>query len=138
MKRILIICALLISAVSFTKAQGRAMTPEERAAANFDIPLVASLNLTADQKAKLLPVLVTYNKATLEMRDKAREAGGDLDAARIALRPKMFALAEEYEKTAITLLTADQKKAYDTALLAMKESKPGATTVVFRAFMYGF
>jgi hypothetical protein len=129
MKRIVIICALLISAVSFTKAQGggggQQGTPEERAQRTIDGPAVASLNLTADQKAKVLPILVSYNKAQTDMMAKA-QAGGDM----AAVRTQMTTLAADDEKQIVALLTPDQKKAYDAALASAKERNPNAATVV--------
>jgi hypothetical protein len=133
MKRMLIICALLISAVSFTKAQGgggggRGMqgTPEERAQATLASPTVASLNLTDDQKAKVLPILVAYNKAQTDAFAKAQAAGGDFQAVQAELRTK----AAESEKEVVALLTADQKKTYDAALATAKQNNPNAATVV--------
>jgi Spy/CpxP family protein refolding chaperone len=129
MKKLVIICALLISAVSFTKAQGQGGTPEEMAQRTLDVRLV-SLNLTADQKAKLTPMLVAYNKTNVEAMTKAR-AAADPQAAMTELRTKMAPMAAENEKAALALLTADQKKAYDAALAAAKERNPNATAVFF-------
>lgn len=129
MKKLVIICALLISAVSFTKAQGQ-RTPEEMAQMTLDGPRLTSLNLTADQKAKLTPMLVAYSKATMAEMMKAREAA-DPQAAMAELRTKFAPMVAENEKAAVALLTADQKKAYDAALAAAKERNPNATSVFF-------
>ena len=130
MKKLVIICALLISAVSFTKAQGQGGTPEEMAARTLDGQRLATLNLTADQKAKITPLLVAYTKATMADMMKAREAA-DPQAAMAELRTKFAPMAAENEKAAVALLTADQKKAYDAALAAAKERNPNATSVFF-------
>src|SRR4051812_45968837 len=101
MKKILIICALLISAVSFAKAQqdsarsqpglagrGQQGTPEQRAQATLSAPTVTSLNLTDDQKAKVLPILVAYNKAQTEAMTRAQAGGGDMQAVMAEMRTK--------------------------------------------------
>src|ERR1044071_632701 len=124
MKKILIMFALIVSTVSLTKAQGgggggRGGTPEERAAATMTGAVITSLNLTDDQKAKVLPILVAYNKAQAEAM-----AGGDPQAAMTALRPK----AAEGEKQIVDLLTADQKKTYEAALATAKQNNPNAAT----------
>jgi hypothetical protein len=129
MKKLVIICALLISAVSFTKAQGQQRTPEEIAQMTLDRPNIAALNLTADQKAKITPILVAYNKANAEAMTKAMAAGGDRQAAFTEVRTKMAPMAAENEKAIVALLTADQMKAYNTALEAAKERNPNATSV---------
>lgn len=131
MKKLVIICALLISAVSFTRAQGGPQgTPEERAKMTLDGERLASLNLTADQKAKLTPMLVDYSKATMAEMMKARDAA-DPQAAMAELRTKFAPMVAENEKAAVALLTADQKKAYDALLAAAKERNPNATSVFF-------
>ena len=139
MKKILIICVLLISAVSFTKAQqdsvqsqrgvagrGQQGTPEERAQAALNAPTITSLNLTDDQKAKVLPILVAYNKAQTEAMTKAQAGGGDMQAVMAEMRTK----AADSEKQCVSLLTADQKKTYDAALATAKTNNPNAATVV--------
>ena len=133
MKRIVIICALLISAVSFSKAQGQ-MSPEERVKTTLDGQRLATLNLTADQKAKLTPMLLSYNKTLMETLTKVRDAGGDMQAAMADFRTKNAPMIAENEKAAVALLTADQKKAYDAALATAKERNPSATAVFFGGF----
>jgi protein CpxP len=127
MKKILIMFALIVSAVSLTKAQGgggggRGGTPEERAAATMAGATVTSLALTDDQKAKILPIIVAYNKAQTE----AMAAGGDMQAAMATMRTK----AAESEKQIVDLLTADQKKTYEAALATAKQNNPNAATVI--------
>jgi hypothetical protein len=132
MKKLLVIVALLVSVVSFSKAQGYGQqgTPEEQAQRSLDRPSVVALNLTADQKTKAMPILVAYNKAVADLRAKAMAGGGDMQAAMTEIRPKMTTLADENEKLLVAMLTADQKKAYDAALATAKQNNPNATTVI--------
>ncbi len=138
MKKVLIMLALVVSAVSFTKAQGGAPggrqmgTPEERAQRTIDGQQLASLSLTADQKAKLLPLLVKANKSTDSLRT-AMTPDGD----RAAMMAKMTSLSEPAEKALVAMLTPDQKKAYDTALAAAKERRPTATGILSGGFPRG-
>jgi hypothetical protein len=125
MKKFLIIAALLVSAVSFSNAQGRGQqgTPEERAQRTLDGQAVASINLNADQKAKTLALLVRQNKSTDSLRTALN---GDFQA----MGPKMATIRESNEKLFISWLTPDQKKAYDAALAAAKQNNPNATGIL--------
>jgi hypothetical protein len=130
MKRIVIVFALLISAVSLTKAQGGGGggrgpqgTPAERAQMTIDGPALTALNLTADQKAKTLALLTAMNKSTDSLRTAA---AGDFQS----MMPKMTAMSSATEAKFVSWLTADQKKAYDTALAAAKERNPNATGIL--------
>jgi hypothetical protein len=135
MKKIVIICALLISAVSFAKAQqdsvqsqpgmaarSRQGTPEERAQATLNAPAIASLNLTDAQKAKVLPILIAYNEAMA----RAQAGSGDMQAVMAEMRTK----AADSEKKCVGLLTPDQKKTYNAALAFAKQNNPNAATVI--------
>ncbi len=126
MKKLVIVCALLISAVTFAKAQGGQMgTPAERAQRSVDGPRLASLNLTADQKAKTLTLLTKLNTSSDSVRAAVGQ-GGD----RQAMMAKMVAISGPAETTFVSWLTADQKKAYDAALAAAKEQNPNATGIL--------
>ncbi len=125
MKKLLIVCALLISAVSFANAQGGQMgTPAERAQRTLDMRL-ASLNLTADQKAKTLTLLTKLNTSSDSLRTSMGQG-----ADRQAMMAKMGTISGPAEATFVSWLTADQKKAYDTALAAAKERNPNATGIL--------
>ncbi|HCN83969.1 MAG TPA: hypothetical protein DIT07_10180 [Sphingobacteriaceae bacterium] len=107
--------------MSFSKAQGGPQgTPAERAAAALERPALASLSLTADQKAKTVALLTKLNTSSDSLM---ATANGDFQS----VMPKRIALAAPYEAKFVSWLTADQKKAYDTALAAMKEQNPNAT-----------
>lgn len=133
MKKLVLMLALLVSAVTFSKAQGQ-MSPEERVKMTLDGQRLASLNLTADQKAKLTPMLLAYNKTLMETMTKVRDSGGDMQTAMADFRTKNAPMISENEKAAVALLTADQKKAYDAALAAAKERNPSASAVFFGGF----
>ncbi len=108
MKKIVIIIALLISAVSFSKAQGfNQGTPDERAEASLN-RLPATLNLTTDQKAKLKVIFVAQVKP-IDSLIATMQAGGD----RAAMMPKFMELQAATDKKIIPLLTAEQKTAYE-------------------------
>ncbi len=131
MKRLVIICALLISAVSFTMAQGGGGrgpqgTPEERAQRTVDGTMFVSVNLTADQKTKTLALLTAQNKSIDSLRATI-PAGGDMRAAMQELRPKITVIANANEAKFLSWLNADQKKAYEAAMATMKANNPNAT-----------
>jgi len=129
MKKLLIIGALLIGAVSFSNAQGGGFnqgTPAERAQRTVDGQMFAALNLTADQKTKTLALLTTQNKSTDSLRATI-PAGSDMRTAMQELRPKITVIAGANETKFISWLNADQKKAYETAMAAMKATNPNAS-----------
>jgi len=107
MKKLLIICGLLFSAVTFANAQGgnRNMgTPEERAA-KMTAKLTEKLTLTADQQTKVKAIFVDQNTKMSKVRE---EAGED----RKAMREKMMASMKDSNDQINGLLTEDQKKAF--------------------------
>jgi protein CpxP len=112
MKKLVIICALLFSVVTFANAQGggnRNMgTPEERAT-RMTTQLTEKLTLTADQQTKVKAIYLDQNDAMT----KARAAAGD---DRKAMRDKMTAANDESNAKITALLTDDQKKAFATYL----------------------
>jgi periplasmic protein CpxP/Spy len=109
MKKLLFVCALLIGTVSLTKAQGgggRNMgTPEERVERMFS-RLPATLNLTADQKAKVSAVYIAQVKTQDSLRTAAN---GDFQS----MRPKFTELTAATDKKILELLTTDQKPVYE-------------------------
>lgn len=105
MKKVLLVCALVlgISAVSFAQGGGRMrMTPQ----AQTDTLKAHVSGVTADQSTKLLAVYTGVAKT----RDSLRQAGGggDRDAMR-AMYTKMQASTDAKVKA---VLTADQAKEY--------------------------
>ena len=111
MKKLLIICGLLFSMVTFASAQGggRQMgTPEERATKATTM-LMEKLTLTADQQTKVKAILLDQNTQVAKARE---EAGDDRQAA----RAKMMKIMEDNNTKINALLTDDQKKAYTTYL----------------------
>lgn len=111
MKKLLIICGLLFSMVTFASAQGggRQMgTPEERAAKTLTA-LTEKLTLTADQQTKVKAILLDQNTQVAKARE---EAGDDRQAA----RAKMMKIMEDNNGKINALLTDDQKKTYASYL----------------------
>ncbi|HCN83968.1 MAG TPA: hypothetical protein DIT07_10175 [Sphingobacteriaceae bacterium] len=107
MKKLLIIIVLLVCGISFSKAQGIQGTPDERAEASLN-RLPATLNLTADQKAKLKVIFVAQVKP-IDSLIATMQAGGD----RAAIMPKFMELQATTDKKIIPLLTPEQKTAYE-------------------------
>jgi len=106
MKKLLMICGMLFSVVTFANAQGgRNMgTPEERAT-KMTTQLTEKLALTVDQQAKVKSILLDQNAAMAKTRE---EAGEDRKAA----RTKMMANMQESNAKINAVLTEDQKKAF--------------------------
>ena len=115
MKKLLIICGLLLSVVTFAQAQegqgqrqgGRGMgTPEERAKRQTE-QLTEKLKLTDDQKAKVSAI---YTEQAASMTKLREEAKGDREVMMAAMTK-----ANEATDVKITaLLNDDQKKAFAT------------------------
>lgn len=113
MKKLLIICGLLFSVVTFANAQqggqggpGRRMmaSPEERVK-----QLDEKVKLTDDQKTKATAV---YTAAAADMKKAMEEMqpGGD----RTAMRDKMMKMREDVDAKIAALLTDTQKATYKT------------------------
>jgi hypothetical protein len=108
MKKLLMICGLLFSVVTFAQAQdgGRKMaTPEERAQKNAE-QLTKKLSLSEDQKAKVTAIFLDQAVAMKKAREENK--GGD----REAMMAKMKALNDENDVKINALLNDDQKKAF--------------------------
>ncbi|KQC02820.1 hypothetical protein [Pedobacter sp. Hv1] len=115
MKKLMIICGLLFSVVTFANAQQggqggqggqrRAQaTPEERVK-----QLDEKIKLTDEQKTKATAVYAEAAEAQKKMREEA-QAGGD----RQAMMEKMQKMTAETDAKITALLNDDQKKAYKT------------------------
>ncbi|KLT67490.1 Spy/CpxP family protein refolding chaperone [Pedobacter sp. BMA] len=111
MKKLMMICALLFSVVTFANAQqgggplrgGMMMKPEDRVK-----QLDEKLKLSDDQKTKLTAIYVEQAETMKKMREEAKD--GDRDA----MREKGQKLRAESELKITALLTEDQKKTYKT------------------------
>ena len=117
MKKLLIICGLLFSAVTFASAQGQGGggrmggTPEERIKRQTD-QLVEKLKLTDEQKTKATAVFTAQVAAQTKMREEMQAGGGD----RAAMMEKMQKMNTETQTKISEFLTEDQKKVYKTWL----------------------
>jgi len=108
MKKLMMICALLFSVITYANAQqgGGRMggTPEERAKRNTEV-LTEKLKLSDDQKAKVLAIYTDQNAAMAKARE---EAGGD----RSAIREKMGKMMAETSTKIEAVLTDEQKPVF--------------------------
>ena len=107
MKKLLMVCGLLFSVITFANAQGgdrKMPTPEERAQRMTD-QLTKKLSLSDDQKTKVLAI---YNDQAAQMEKSRGDNKGDREAMKAA-REKMMA---DTDAKLNALFTADQKKAY--------------------------
>ncbi len=115
MKKLLIICGLLFSVVTFASAQGqggnRGGTPEERIKRSTD-QLVEKLKLTDEQKTKATAIFTAQVAAQTKMREEMQGGGGDMTA----MREKMTKMTTEVQTKINEILTDDQKKAYKVML----------------------
>lgn len=118
MKKLLIICGLLFSVITFANAQDgqgrRGGTPEERAKRQTEM-LSEKLKLSDDQKAKVDAI---YLEQGAKMR-KLRDSLGD---DRAAWRGAMLKGNEQSDAKITAVLTEDQKKAFATWVAERKEA----------------
>jgi len=118
MKKLLIICGLLFSVITFANAQDgqgrRGGTPEERAKRQTET-LAEKLKLSDDQKAKVSAI---YLEQGAKMR-KLRDSLGD---DRTAWRGVMLKANEQADAKITAVLNDDQKKAFATWVAERKEA----------------
>ncbi|GAB2690143.1 hypothetical protein GCM10027037_11330 [Mucilaginibacter koreensis] len=101
MKKMLLVCGLLLGISATTFAQGgMRRSPEERVKA-----MQTQLNLTDDQATK---VLALYKMQATKMDSVRNAANGDRDAMRSAMRSMQADMTTKIG----AILTADQKAAY--------------------------
>jgi protein CpxP len=121
MKKVLMICGLLLGVITFAQAQdggGRKMqTPEERATKRTE-QLTKKLNLTADQQTKVKAIFLDQATAMSKLREENK---GDRDGA----MAKMKAAGEDTDAKLGAVLTDDQKKTYEEMKANMKKRGPG-------------
>ncbi len=112
MKKVIIIFVLLLSAVTFTKAQGVGgqVSDEKRAqAAMKRIP--ATLNLTDAQKSQILAIYTAQLSSQDSLKtamESAKASGGDM----APLMARRKALNASTNAKILVLLTDEQRKAY--------------------------
>jgi beta-glucosidase len=87
-------------------------TPEQRAQNYLDGNAISSLNLTTEQKAKILPVLAEQNKSLDRLNATIPENATDRQAQLQALQPKRLEIMQANEKKFVEILNADQQTAY--------------------------
>jgi protein CpxP len=117
MKKVLIICGLLFSVMTFAKAQDGARkmaTPEERAERNTT-QLTKKLSLTEDQQVKVKAIFLDQATAMTKMREESK---GD----REAMMAKMKTANEESDAKINALLNDEQKKAFAAWQVERKEN----------------
>jgi protein CpxP len=118
MKKLLIICGLLFSVITFANAQDgqgrRGGTPEERAKRQTET-LAEKLKLSDDQKVKVSAI---YLEQGAKMR-KLRDSLGD---DRTAWRGVMVKANEQADAKITAVLNDDQKKAFATWVAERKEA----------------
>ncbi|MFD2164143.1 hypothetical protein ACFSJU_17170 [Paradesertivirga mongoliensis] len=138
MKKLVLSVFLLLAMVA-VKAQGggggqrQRLPPAERAQALFTSERFAAFAFTEDQKAKITPMLTKFYTSSDSLMATIPQ-DGDRMAAFQAIAPKRAALGTPVEQAIVAMLTAEQKKAYDTALAAAKERNPNATAVFTGGF----
>ena len=103
MKKLLLMCCLLLGITAVSRAQGGGMrrSPEDRAK-----NLQTQLKLTDDQTAKITAI---YKGQATKMDSIRTAANGDRDAMRQAMMPLMKDTNDKIK----AVLTADQATAYD-------------------------
>ncbi len=123
MKKLLIICGLLFSVVTFANAQqgggqrrGPA-TPEERVK-----QLDEKVKLTDEQKTKATAVYAEAAEAQKKMREEMQGGGGD----RQAMMEKMQKMTADTDAKINAFLNDDQKKSYKAWQDEMKAAREKA------------
>ncbi|MCZ4223583.1 hypothetical protein [Pedobacter rhodius] len=118
MKKLMMICALLFSVITYANAQqgGGRMggTPEERAKRSTDM-LAEKLKLSDEQKTKVLAI---YTAQGAEMAKAREAAGGDMSG----MREKMTKMNDETNTKIDAVLTAEQKPAFKALLEERKKA----------------
>lgn len=111
MKKVFIILFLLTGVVSFSNAQqgpgGQRRSPEEFAKMQLE-RLPQTLNLTADQKAKVTAIYLAQAKSRDSIFTSIGQ-GGD----REVMRTKMMEMMTSTDKKVLVLLNEEQQKVYN-------------------------
>lgn len=117
MKKLLMICGLLFSVITFAKAQDgerKMPTPQERAE-RTTAQLTKKLNLTEDQAAKVKTIFLDQATAMVKMREESK---GD----REGMMAKMKSLNDANDVKINAILNDDQKKAFTEWQVERKEN----------------
>ena len=118
MKKLLMICGLLFSVITFANAQDgqgrRGGTPEERAKRQTET-LAEKLKLSDDQKAKVSAIYLEQGAKMRKMRDSL---GDD----RTAWRGVMVKANEQADAKITAVLNDEQKKAFAVWVAERKEA----------------
>jgi len=110
MKKLLLVCCIVLGVSAASHAQGRQQrSPQEQAT-----QLKTSLSLTDDQTTKITAILTAQGKSM----DSLRNAGGDFRTAMMPLRQKYTAQIK-------AVLTPDQATAYDKEMAARRGGRGG-------------
>jgi len=110
MKKLMMICGLMLGIAGFANAQqqgggqGRMMMKPEDRVKQLD----EKLKLSDDQKTKLTAVFTEQAETMKKMREEMQ--GGDRDA----MREKMQKMRADNDAKVNAVLTDDQKKTYET------------------------
>ena len=131
MKKLVLSVILFISVVA-VKAQGGIQNPPMPAAERANVMLAnerfAPFAFNGDQISKIKVLLTKfYTSSDSLMATLPQE--GDRREAMQAIIPKRTAMATPIEQTILGMLSAEQKKVYDTMLTAAKERNPNANAV---------
>lgn len=109
MKRLMLICGLLFSVITFANAQNgggrRGGDPAERAKKTTE-RLATKLNLNDDQKSKVLVILT-------DQGTQMSKAWEDSKEDRAAMKTKVAAIMSDSDTKLSAVFTDDQKKQYD-------------------------
>jgi hypothetical protein len=113
MKKLMIICGLLLSVVTLANAQQGAQggqrrpqaTPEDRVK-----QLHEKVKLTDEQKTKATAVYTVQADEMKKMREEMQAGGGDMTA----MREKMTKMNADLDSKITEVLTPEQKIAYKT------------------------
>jgi len=105
MKKLLMVCCLLVSIVSLSKAQGGPGRGPRKSPAEQAKDLQASLKLTDDQTAKITAI---YTAQSTKMDSVRKAAGDDRQAMMQAMQPMRKATQDKIA----AILTDDQKAAW--------------------------
>jgi periplasmic protein CpxP/Spy len=105
MKKLLLVCCMIIGVSAVSLAQGGGGRPPQKTPEETLAGLKTSLTLTDAQSAKLLPILTAQKKSTDSL---VAAANGDFQS----MMPVMTAMRTKYTAQINAVLTPDQQAAY--------------------------
>ena len=114
MKKLLLVCCIVLGVSAASYAQGRQQkSPQEQAT-----QLKTSLSLTDDQTSKITVILIAQAKSNDSLRTASN---GDRQAMMQAMMP----LRQKYTAQIKAVLTPDQAAAYDKEMAARRGGRGG-------------